>query len=73
MKEKTVDIGLTFEESWLVRELLSGFLIVLEAQPDSDLKKDLHKRATKLLCRFENVYGGRIGLEKYKENENEKM
>lgn len=73
MKEKTVDIGLTFEENWLVRALLSDFLIMLEKQPDTELKKDLHKRATKLLCRFENVYGGRVGLEKYKEKENEKM
>ena len=51
-KEKTVNIGLTFEESWLVRELLSDFLIMLEEQPDSESKKDLHKRAAKLLCRF---------------------
>lgn len=68
-KEKTVDIGLTLEESWIVRELLSNFLIMLEKQPDSELKKDSHKRVAKLLHRFENVYGGRIGLEKYKENE----
>lgn len=70
MKEKIVDIGLTLEESWLVRELLSGFLITLEVQPDSELNKDLHKRAAKLLCRLENVYGGRIGLEKYEMLEN---
>ena len=61
MKEKTVNIGLTLEESWLLRELLSDFLIMLEEQPDSESKKDLHKRVAKLLCRFENVYGGRIG------------
>lgn len=42
---------------------------MLEKQPDSELKKDSHKRVAKLLHRFENVYGGRIGLEKYKENE----
>lgn len=70
MKEKTIDIGLTFEENWLVRQLLSDFLMMLEKQPDSELMKDLHKRAAKLLCRFEKVYGGRIGLEKYKENDN---
>lgn len=70
MKEKTVDIGLTFEENWLVRQLLSDFLMMLKKQPDSEEKKDLHKRVAKLLCRFENVYGGRIGLEKYKENDN---
>lgn len=69
-KEKTVDIGLTLEESWIVRELLSNFLIMLEKQPDSELKKDSHKRVAKLLHRFENVYGGREGLEKYKENDN---
>lgn len=69
MKEKTVDIGLTFKENWLIRQLLSDFLIMLEEQPDSDAKKELHKRAAKLLCRFENVYGGITGLEKYKENE----
>lgn len=69
MKEKTVDIALTFEENWLVRQLLSDFLMMLEKQPDSEEKKDLHKKAAKLLCRFENVYGGCIGLEKYKENE----
>lgn len=69
-EEKTVDIGLTFEENWLVRILLSDFLIILEKQPDTELKKNLHKIAAKLLCRFENVYGGRIGLEKYKENDN---
>lgn len=65
--EKTVDIGLTFEENCFVRALLYDLLITLGKQPDSELKKDLHKRAAKLLCRFENVYGGRIGLEKYKE------
>lgn len=69
MKEKTVDIALTFKENWLIRQLLSDFLIMLEEQLDSELKKDLHKRAAKLLCRFENVYGGHIGLEKYNENE----
>lgn len=73
MKEKTVDIGLTLAENWLVRELLSDFLMMLEKQPDSEAKKDLHKRAAKLLLRFENVYGGIAGLEKYKENKNEKM
>lgn len=67
MKEKTVDIALTFEENWLVRQLLSDFLMMLEKQPDTEEKKDLHKRAAKLLCQFENVYGGCIGLEKYKD------
>lgn len=62
MTEKTVDIGLTLEESWLVRQVLSDFLMMLEKQPDSEVKKDLHKRAAKMLCRFENVYGGRIGF-----------
>lgn len=65
--EKTVDIALTFKENWLIRQLLSDFLIMLEKQPESELKKDLHKRAAKLLCRFENIYGGIVGLEKYKE------
>ena len=51
MKEKTVDIELTLEENWLVRESLSDFLMMLEKQPDSEEKKDLHKRVAKLLCR----------------------
>jgi len=64
---KKVSIGLTMEENYLLRQILSDFLFCLEEKEQDDGIKKLHKLAAKLYQKMENRYGGVAGLQRYKE------
>ena len=66
---KEVSIGLTLEESYLLRTILSDFLCCLAEKEQDDNVKKLRKRVVKLYQKMENRYGGVIGLQRYKEEE----